>query len=204
MIATMRGQGATGLQVSSKNGRKQVMAQSIHVPPRVCPYDPAWRWLYADEAALLHRVLAFVAPRIEHVGSTAVPGLMAKPVIDIMVDVHNCDRFDEARRALEGCGYVWDLGARRDDPGRQVFRKGPADLTQLRSHHLHLTLLDGDYWRRLLTFRDQLRRDDMAAAEYAVVKTRLITTCGGDGRAYTQGKRDVIKRIERAAGLEGS
>lgn len=179
------------------------MAQSIHAAPRVCPYDPAWQQLYADEAARLTRVLVFVAPRIEHVGSTAVPGLRAKPVIDIMVGVRDCDRFDDLRRGLEKCGYVWDRGARRDDPGRHVFRKGPADVKQLRSHHLHLTVFDGDYWRRLLAFRDQLRGDDMAAAEYAAVKTRLITTCGGDSRAYTQGKRDIVKRIERAAGLEG-
>ena len=98
-----------------------------------------------------------------------------------------------------GQAYEWDPAAERDEPTRKVFRKGPRDYTQLRTHHLHLTVKDGDYWRRILAFRDQLRQDPNAAAQYGAVKRSLLGTCGGDSRAYTRGKHDVVKKIERAA-----
>ncbi|MGI8717972.1 MAG: GrpB family protein, partial [Lapillicoccus sp.] len=91
--------------------------------------------------------------------------------------------------------------AERDEPTRKVFRKGPRDYTQLRTHHLHLTVKDGDYWRRILAFRDQLRQDPNADGQYGAVKRSLLGTCGGDSRAYTRGKHDVVKKIERAAGV---
>lgn len=178
------------------------MAEFVPAPPQVMSHDPAWAKTYSDEANRLHAALAQAAHWIEHVGSTAVPGLPAKPVIDVMVGVTDYDRFAEIRRVLEEQGYAWDPAAERDEPARKVFRKGSSDRTQQRTHHLHLTIKGGDYWRRLLAFRDQLRRDPDAAAEYAAVKYALIRTCGGDSRAYTRGKHDVVKKIERAAGVQ--
>ncbi len=157
--------------------------------------------MYRTEATLLDTALVHVPHWIKHIGSTAVPGLVAKPVIDVMVGVTDYDRFVEIRRALVGQGYEWDPAAERDEPTRKVFRKGPRDYTQLRTHHLHLTVKDGDYWRRILAFRDQLRKDPHAAAQYGAVKRSLLGTCRGDSRAYTRGKHDVVKKIERAAGV---
>ena len=174
----------------------------VPVPPLVVPYDPAWPATFQREARRLHTALSTVVHRVEHIGSTAVPGLAAKPVIDVMVGLVDFDRFDQVRAALETVGYVWDPAAERDEPTRQVFRKGPADPGELRTHHLHLTRVGSDYWRRILAFRDQLRRDPDAAAEYAAVKAYLLQTCDGDSRAYTRGKHDAVKRIERAAGVD--
>jgi GrpB-like predicted nucleotidyltransferase (UPF0157 family) len=170
--------------------------------PRVEPYHPSWVQRYRAEEVVLHEALTSFDHSIEHVGSTAVPGLPAKPVIDIMVGVPDYARLRDIGVALKDFGYLRDVAAEQDDPARKVFRKGPADPTQLRSHHLHLTIRGGHYWRRLLAFRDQLRRDPRSAAEYAAVKASLLQTCTGDSRAYTRGKTDVVKRIERAAGID--
>jgi GrpB-like predicted nucleotidyltransferase (UPF0157 family) len=169
--------------------------------PRVVPYDPCWAERYRAEEAVLREALTQFDHAIAHVGSTAVTGLPAKPVIDILVGVPDYDRLREIGVALERVGYRRDVAAEQDEPARKVFRKGPADLRQLRSHHLHLTIRGGHYWCRLLAFRDQLRRDPVAAAEYAAVKASVLRTCGGDSRAYTRGKTDVVRRIERAAGV---
>jgi GrpB-like predicted nucleotidyltransferase (UPF0157 family) len=178
------------------------MTEFVPAPPRVVPHDPAWAIAYSQEAQLLGNALADVLHWAEHIGSTAVSGMPAKPIIDIMIGVVDYDRFPEIRVALESVGYVWDYAAEEADPRRRVFRKGPADPRQLRSHHLHLTLKKGAYWRRILAFRDQLRRDPDAAAEYAIVKADLLKACGNDSRAYTRGKHDVVKKIERAAGVD--
>jgi len=87
-----------------------------------------------------------------------------------------------------------DPAAERDEPTRKVFRKGPRDYTQLRTHHLHLTVKYGDYWRRILAFCDQLRKDPHAAAQYGAVKRFLLGTCGGDSPAYTRGKQTWSRR----------
>lgn len=179
------------------------MTDFVHAAPRVVPYDPAWAAVFAAEAALLGIALAGVPHRVGHIGSTAVPGMPAKPVVDVMVglpdDATLDGRFAHVRTALEGLGYLWDPRALADDPGRHVFRKGPADPTQLRTHHLHLTTEGSAYWRRIIAFRDRLRADPAAAAEYAAVKHWLLQTCGGDSRAYTRGKTDVVRRLETPA-----
>lgn len=119
-----------------------------------------------------------------------------------MVGVTDYGPFEAIRAGLEGIGYVWDVHAEHDEPARKVFRKGPADTAQLRSHHMHLTIKDSHYWRRLLDFRDELRRDPAAAAEYAAVKASLLISCEGSSRAYTRGKTGIVRKIERAAGLD--
>ena len=83
-----------------------------------------------------------------------------------------------------------------------MFRTGPENLNRLRSHHLHLIVVGGGYWRRTLAFRDELRRNPAAAAEHEAVNGRLLATCGGDSRAYTRGKHHIVKAIERAAGVD--
>lgn len=116
-----------------------------------------------------------------------------------------CDRLWPLRgnpRRARGIGYVWDVHAEHDEPARKVFRKGPADTAQLRSHHLHLTIKDSHYWRRLLDFRDELRRDPAAAVEYAAVKASLLISCEGSSRAYTRGETGIVRKIERAAGVD--
>jgi GrpB-like predicted nucleotidyltransferase (UPF0157 family) len=169
---------------------------------RVVPYNSSWPAMYHQEAHIVTNALTTVPHAVEHIGSTAVPGMPAKPIIDLMVGVPDHHHFNEIRTALEEVAYVWDRAAARDEPAREVFRKGPPDPVHPRSHHLHLAIINGDYWRRILAFRDRLRLDPDAAAEYAAVKAHLVQTSGDDSRTYTRGKHDVVKKIERAAGVD--
>jgi GrpB-like predicted nucleotidyltransferase (UPF0157 family) len=102
-------------------------------------YDPSWPEHYAEEAELLTRTLADSLLAVEHVGSTAVPGLAAKPVIDILAAVRDLNGFPVLVERLKETGYTYTPESEADDPSRRVFRKGPEDLTRLRTHHLHVT-----------------------------------------------------------------
>lgn len=169
-------------------------------PIRVVEYDPEWPRLFAEEAALLRDVLGGDVA-VEHIGSTAVPGLPAKPVIDVMAGVRGWDDFGVMAQSLVEAGYRYTPEAEMDDPSRRVFRKGPADPRLLRTHHLHVTEVDGFYWRRMLAFRDRLRLHPDEAEGYVSLKRDLATRFENESRRYTAGKRDFVVEIERRAGV---
>lgn len=172
-----------------------------HAPVRLGPYDPDWPARYAEEAELLRHTLGGSLIAIEHVGSTAVPDLAAKPVIDILAAVRSLDEFPEVMARLEGIGYVYTPESEADDPSRRVFRKGPPDPTRFRTHHLHVTEHGGYYWRRLIAFRDHLRSHPEDAAAYLALKQDLATRHAADPARYTREKRDFVREIEKKAGI---
>ena len=163
----------------------------------IVPYDPAWPSLYEAEAARVRRALpAGLTVAIEHFGSTAVPGLAAKPVIDILVAVRS---IEEARRRavapLAALGYAfWADNPKRD---RLFFVKGLPPAPR-RTHHVHLTEPAGEMWPRLL-FRDYLRRHAGAREAYLLLKQDLARRFPDDREAYTEGKQgfvdDIMARI---------
>lgn len=165
------------------------------------PYDPGWPRQYADEAEHLTTVLSLVLEAIEHIGSTAVPGMAAKPVIDILVGVRSYDGFESVIGRLATVGYLYTPEAEDDDPGRKVFRKGPDDMARSRTHHLHVTEVDSHYWRRMLAFRDHLRQHPDDAAAYVELKRRLALRFAHEPRSYTAAKHDFVSAIERTAGV---
>ena len=156
------------------------------------PYDPDWARSFEAERALLERVLApWLEGGIEHVGSTAIPGIAAKPIVDMIAGVRN---FEDARAAYEplhAVGYV-------DEPHRPEiahhFAK-PALELDVRRLNLHLTEPSSSLWRERLAFRDALRADPALAAEYEALKLRLAHQYPGDVRTYTDGKRDFVHRV---------
>jgi len=167
-------------------------------PILIAPYDPAWPDLFEREAARLRALLpADLMGPIEHIGSTAVPGLAAKPVIDMLAGLSS---FDEAERrirpALEDDGYthIW----RADEPpGHMMFVKGYGPdgyLPGVRIFHLHAAPAGHPIWERLL-FRDHLRSHPEAAAAYEALKRRLAALHVNDREAYTEGKTDFIAAI---------
>ncbi|MEU9741176.1 GrpB family protein [Micromonospora chersina] len=162
-------------------------------------YDPSWPERYAEEAELLTRALAGSLLAVEHVGSTAVPGLAAKPVIDILAAVQDFNEFPALVERLQKIGYTYTPESEADDPSRRVFRKGPEDLTRLRTHHLHVTEQGSDYWRRLVAFRDHLRANPEDAASYVTLKRELAARHAADPGRYTRDKRDFVREIERRA-----
>ncbi|MEU1685779.1 GrpB family protein [Micromonospora sp. NPDC005707] len=170
-------------------------------PVRLRPYDPDWPARYAEEAELLRHTLRGSLIAIEHVGSTAVPDLAAKPVIDILAAVPSLDEFPAVIAPLEGIGYVYTPESEADDPSRRVFRKGPQDPATFRTHHLHVTEHGGRYWRRLIAFRDHLRSHPEDVAAYLALKQGLAARHAGDPARYTREKRDFVREIERKAGI---
>ncbi|MGS2619825.1 GrpB family protein [Micromonospora sp. LZ34] len=168
-------------------------------------YDPSWPVRYAEEAELLTGTLQGRLVAVEHVGSTSVPGLAAKPVIDILAAVRSFDGFPQLVERLAGIGYIYTPESEADDPSRRVFRKGPEDVTRLRTHHLHITEQGSHYWRRLVAFRDYLRSHPADADRYLALKRDLAARHATDPQRYTREKREFVREMEtrglRLAGI---
>lgn len=147
----------------------------------ISDYDPAWPDLCSQEVERLRPIFGEEAA-FEHVGSTSVPGLAAKPVLDILVGLRGVDLTREQEAALRAAGYV---SRRRSSAGRRYFRKGSP-----RTHYLHVVERDGQWWRRYLRFRDLLREYPDEAAAYESVKRRVAA--GGSG-SYARAKASFIK-----------
>jgi GrpB-like predicted nucleotidyltransferase (UPF0157 family) len=139
--------------------------------------------------------------RVEHIGSTSIGAIRAKPIIDIMVGVSSYEPFEEYCVRFGALGYDYDVNALRDDPSRHVFRKGPADRDRPRTHHVHFTLLGCKYWVRILAFRDYLVANTDVAREYEKLKARLAVAYPGNVQSYTRGKSAFVRRIEETATL---
>lgn len=159
------------------------------------PYDAGWPAAYQDEALSIAAALGPELVAIEHVGSTAVAGMPAKPIIDILAAVAAWEHLDVHVAALHAIGYVYTPHSETDDPGRRVFRK-PSDLTLDRTHHLHVTQFGSPYWRRIIRFRDHLRADPEAAERYAELKRQLAEAFELDPDQYTSGKAHFVRLID--------
>ena len=155
------------------------------------PYQPYWRFAFLEEAAVIRKILGNQVLAIEHIGSTAVPGMTSKPIIDMMVAIR---RFGEAPRLisrLESLGYAW-IGMHPETPDRLPLFKG----TWLRrTHHLSLAEPGSRYWQSQLQFRDALRSDAASAREYASLKKQLLATPGITRRVYTDSKGPFVRKI---------
>lgn len=157
---------------------------------RVVPYDSAWPDLFALEADRLHQQFAHdgLHVLIEHMGSTAVPGLAAKPILDILVG------YPEGAAVAPYIGvFVRQEYVHRGEneiPGREFFRRGNP-----RAYHVHLAAIDGAFWRDHLAFRDRLRTDDELRDRYAALKRELAARYPLDREAYIAGKESFVKEV---------
>jgi GrpB-like predicted nucleotidyltransferase (UPF0157 family) len=152
----------------------------------VVPYDAAWPGMYAAERDRLAAALGELAVRIDHFGSTAVPGLAAKPWIDIQVGVRRMRPADAYRDPLLALGYVHHP----DDDDHEFFDRRP--------YHVHVCAAGGAWAQRHLAFRDLLRRDPAARDAYQEEKLRLAAE-HDDVYAYTEAKTPVIRRLQDAS-----
>ena len=154
----------------------------------IAEYDPAWTAAYERERALIADALADLVLAIEHVGSTAVPGLGAKPVIDITVGVRTLVDGEKCVGPMEELGYEY-----RGDgeiPGRHYFRKFTRGE---RTHHLNIVEHKGDFWERHILFRDYLREHPQEAQDYYELKVRLAERFGTDRLGYNEAKTAFIE-----------
>lgn len=158
------------------------------------PYDPNWPALFETEAVRLRAALGSLALRIDHHGSTAVPGLAAKPVIDIQVSVARLNPLARYAMPLETLGYVHV--PHPDDACCPFFHR-PSQWPH--THHVHVVQAGGGEERRTLAFRDYLRQHDDAAQEYAQLKRQLMATLNPRDdqarEAYAVGKTAFVERI---------
>jgi len=163
----------------------------------IVPYDPRWRLLFAREQShLIASLPSDLVGRIEHVGSTAVPGLAAKPIVDMLVEVRDLEA-SKIRIApvleAEGYDYIWRPTYGDDGPPWYAwFIK--RDVSGERTHHIHMVEPHFPQWDAIL-FRDYLRAHPEVAAEYAALKRDLAASFPHDRVAYTRGKTEFVTRI---------
>jgi GrpB-like predicted nucleotidyltransferase (UPF0157 family) len=160
----------------------------------ISEYDSAWPDLYEAEKARIVDAIGDWLVDIQHVGSTSVPGLAAKPVIDIMPGVRSLADDTHFIPRLEAVGYEHLPVFEDDIPERRYFRRGIP-----RQFHVHAVEVSSDFWRRHLAFRDYLRAHPETAKEYAALKRRLAADYGNDRIGYTNAKTDFIVGVETLA-----
>jgi GrpB-like predicted nucleotidyltransferase (UPF0157 family) len=162
----------------------------IHEPVRLVPYDPAWPQLFDREKARLETLCPGALLGIEHIGSTAVPMLSAKPVIDLMAGVSSVAQADDLLPLFCANGYVTsaEFNATLVDR-RWLMRHAEGH----RTHHLHLVIFEGSDWRDNLRFRDALRASAETRIRYEDLKTKLISEAGSDREAYTAMKTNFVQ-----------
>jgi GrpB-like predicted nucleotidyltransferase (UPF0157 family) len=165
----------------------------------VLPYDAAWKCAFEAIRSEIADALGALAISIEHVGSTSVEGLSAKPCIDVDVVIRDRSDLDAVVRRLGAIGYFHegDLGI----PGREAF--GYTEKPHLMKHHLYVCHRDSEELRRHLVFRDFLRSHPEAAAEYGDVKKRAAELFPNDIDGYIAYKSPCIEKWYRVCGLAG-
>ncbi len=171
----------------------ELIGESSGHPVEVVPYDAFWQERFNEWHRRLGSALGATAHRIEHVGSTAVPGLAAKPIVDIQISVADVAAEDAYRAAIEGTGVL--LRSRELD--HRYFRPSAGEP---RLVHIHVCQA-GDVWERdHLLFRDYLRSDDPTRDRYAQLKLELAAMYRNDRLAYTDGKAEFVYETLAKAG----
>ena len=153
-------------------------------------YEPRWALAFREELALLADALSAVPCEIEHIGSTAVPGLKAKAILDIAIGVAADFPIEECIPIIEALGYLYR--GESDDVGHVLVREAGDEI---RTHHVHVVRLGDFRWDRWLTLRDYLRRSPEAREGYTAAKLELARLHPSDRKAYTDGKSDIINRL---------
>lgn len=156
----------------------------------ICDYDPAWAARFLAERSLISSALGDVALAIEHIGSTAVPGLAAKPIVDVLVTVTDPDDEAAFEPALSECEYQ----LRVREPGHRMFRTPEHDV------HIHVWADSDPEVERYLSFRDRLRASNEDRAAYERLKRELATKAWSDMNHYAEAKGSLIEEILSRSG----
>lgn len=158
-------------------------------------HDPEWARKFEREAQVVRAALGDAVTAIHHIGSTAIPGIHAKPVVDMMAEVIALKAVDQQAAALAAEGYeaMGEFGI----PGRRYFRKD--NSAGVREYQLHVYVTGDPELERHLAFRDYLRSHSGVAQEYSRLKRRLARQDHSDPAAYVSGKDPFIKATESAA-----
>lgn len=161
----------------------------------VVPHNPQWREAFEVESQQISRVLGENYAIVHHIGSTAIPGIYAKPIIDFLVEVKDVVKVDEQTPKMESLGYqaMGEYGI----PGRRYFRKD--NVLGIRTHHVHFFEVGSAEIERHLIFRDYAIAHPEEAQKYSDLKRDLAQKYPQDIEGYMDGKDGLIKTMERKA-----
>ena len=171
------------------------------------PYDPNWPALFEEERRRIMAAVGHIVAGVHHVGSTSIPGMPAKPILDIAVLLHEFEHGERCIEPLENIGYV-HRGVEDDIPGDRFFLKGHtpqesrSNGQEIRTHILHMYTLDSPIWQNHFWFRDCLIANPEVAAEYARLKLNLADKHPDDRASYSAGKRSFITGVLAKAAQE--
>lgn len=161
----------------------------------VVPYNRIWVADFQDASKELSSAFVGLVVRIHHIGSTSIPGIFAKPIIDILVEVSDIERVDSKNETMEEIGYEsmgeYGISARR------YFRR--INEHNIRTHHVHVFETQNDNVNRHLAFRDYLIAHPHKAQEYSELKKELVATAGSNWELYVNGKDSFVKATEQLA-----
>ncbi len=156
-----------------------------------------WHEAYEEEAEAIRQALGDKAIDIQHVGSTAIPGIKAKPILDIMVGIKNFADGPTCIGAMESIGY--EYAGTDIVPDDHIFGRGIKGDT--RTHLVHAVEYGGYHWNRMIAFRDALRRDPALAGAYEQLKIDLAGEHAQSRAEYTKAKHEFIDEVVKASGL---
>lgn len=170
---------------------------------KLVPHDPKWSVLFDDEKKLLKNTFGYIIIAIEHIGSTAIPDIPAKPIIDINIGVKSLEIARSMKEKFEKLGYEhrpFVLGyIKNESRRRELYVKGSESK---RTHHAHVTVYGNNYWENDLLFRDYLRKNYIRANQYAELKTELAEKHVDNREIYTKNKEQFIKETLEIAKQE--
>lgn len=155
-------------------------------------YDPNWPIIYEAERKLILKACRDKIQSIEHIGSTSVPGLGAKPIIDILLGVSSFADADAIVPAMISLGYIYINKYENVMPYRRYFSKD-------RKYHVHCVEVGSSFWKRHLAFRDYLRINDNVRDDYDILKRKLAEKDWNDSNDYAYAKTDFVRGIEKEA-----
>ncbi|MFT3866167.1 MAG: GrpB family protein [Solirubrobacterales bacterium] len=161
---------------------------------RIVDHDPAWATIAAAEIRRIEAAVGEAAVRVDHVGSTAVPGLAAKPIVDLQLAVSEVERRDLYVGPLAGIGYLFV-----PDPESPDFHFFAKPAARPRRFHVHVCAAGSEHERRHLALRDYLRAHPGEVERYAALKRAVASRHPGDRLAYIDGKEDHVTALERRA-----
>jgi GrpB-like predicted nucleotidyltransferase (UPF0157 family) len=172
----------------------------------IVPYSSDWPLQFARARDELLAVFADSTVQVEHIGSTSIPGLAAKPVIDVLLGADSLTAIESKAEALEWAGYQYISKYEQELPMRRYFVK-PEGHDSLRVH-LHAVVLDSSFWQEHIAFRNALRADSLLLAEYHSLKIELAARFPNDKSSYAAAKapfiRSALTLLQQATGANGN
>ena len=158
------------------------------------PYNPKWKELYVQESKIISSQISDFLVDIQHIGSTAIPGIMAKPIIDIAVAINSLENIGKIIEPLREIGFIYR--GEQGIPDRHLFIKGGEEF---RTHHMHVMHNSHYEWKKHILFRDYLINHPEEVKKYSELKKRLEKQFKEDRESYTESKSEFIEGILKKA-----